>query len=58
MSKPINTIVKEDNADKNEGLKNNKKKQKNTDLKKTLDELRASKGFRELGDMLYLDDYW
>ena len=58
MSKPINTIVKKDNADKIEGLKNNKKKQKNTDLKKTLDELRASKGFRELGDMLYLDDYW
>tara|TARA_Y100000768_G_C23821836_1_gene606959 strand:+ start:156 stop:329 length:174 start_codon:yes stop_codon:yes gene_type:complete len=57
MSKPINTIVKKDNADKNEGLKNIKK-QKNTDLKKTLDELRASKGFRELGDMLYLDDYW
>ena len=58
MSKPINTIVKKDKSDKNEGLKNNEKKKKNTDLKKTLDKLRASKGFRELGDMLYLDDYW
>lgn len=58
MSTHHNTIVKSVETDKNKDLKKNEKKQKNTELRKTLDDLRASKGFRELGDMLYLDDYW
>tara|TARA_Y100000389_G_scaffold18201_1_gene15849 strand:+ start:397 stop:564 length:168 start_codon:yes stop_codon:yes gene_type:complete len=55
MSTHHNTTVKSVETDKNKDLKK-KKKKKNADLKKTLDDLRASKGFRELGDMLYLDD--
>ena len=56
MSTHHNTTVKNDETDKNKDLKKNEKKQKNVELRKTLDDLRASKGFRELGDMLYLDD--
>tara|TARA_Y100001935_G_C17242512_1_gene476488 strand:+ start:943 stop:1113 length:171 start_codon:yes stop_codon:yes gene_type:complete len=56
MSTLHNTTVKSDETDKNKDLKENEKKQKNAELRKTLDDLRASKGFRELGDMLYLDD--
>jgi hypothetical protein len=56
MSTHHNTTVKSDETDKNKDLKKNEKKQKNAELRKALDDLRASKGFRELGDMLYLDD--
>ena len=37
-------------------LKSPDKKKVNKNLRKELDNLRKSKGFRELGDMLYLDD--
>ena len=45
--KPVEKKVKKEKNDK---------KKVNKNLRKELDNLRKSKGFRELGDMLYLDD--
>lgn len=56
MSTKINTTIEKNEKDKQQDLNNDKKKQEIDALRKTLNELRASKGFRELGDMLYLDD--
>ena len=56
MSTKINTTIEKNEKDKQQNLNNDKKKQETAALRKTLNELRASKGFRELGDMLYLDD--
>jgi len=56
MSTKNNTTIENNEKDKQQDLNNDKKKQETVALRKMLDDIRASKGFRELGDMLYLDD--
>ncbi len=59
MSSKESSKIKENNNDPNHKNINKKKSPRNRVTKKvkdmTLDELRKSKGFRELGDMLYID---
>ena len=60
MSAKESSKIKDNNNDSNDHKNINKKKSpRNRVTKKvkdmTLDELRKSKGFRELGDMLYID---
>ena len=53
MSSPS---IKDEPIEKKIKKDKNDKKKENKNLRKELDNLRKSKGFLELGDMLYLDD--